>query len=187
MPRHLITTDSFYPPAYITGNYYDCGIDGTTRTTIAGVATRLVVMPFVPVVSFSIDRIAIDCTTAVASAQARAVIYDSDTTNNLPNTRLYDTAEFDCSAPGVKEETIGTPFAFKAGHLYWIGVHSSSTATFRGVAIASCPAIGVIGTASGAVYTGYRRDVAFGTDSPDPFGTPTLADQIIPQVKFRAA
>lgn len=186
MPRHLITTDSFYPPAYITGNYYDAGIDGTTRGTIAGIADRVVVMPFVPLISFSINRAAIDVTTNVASAQARIVIYDSDGSNSTPSTRLYNSTELDCgTATGIQEVTLD--FDFVAGHLYWIGVHNSSTATLRGVAIASCPCIGVIGTSSGAAYTAYRVQSAFGTGSPNPFGSPILINQVVPQVKFRVA
>jgi hypothetical protein len=186
MPRHALNYETQLPHVYIAGNYFDAGMGGSTRSTIAGVATRLVVYPFVPIVDISVDRAAIDVTTNVASAQARIVIYDSDGTNMLPNTNLYDSAELDCgTATGIQEVTLS--FTFEAGHLYWVGVHNSSTATLRGIPISDCRQVAVIGTSGGAVYTGYRRDVAFGTDSPAPFGTPTLSNQIMPQVKFRIA
>jgi len=183
MPRHSLAIEGQYPPFYISGNYFDCGVGGTTRTTVAGIADRVVVMPFVPSQDIAVDRAAIDVTTAVAAAEARMVIYDSDGAGGVPSTRLYDSAEQDCSTTGIKEVTLA--FTFLAGELYWVGVHNSSTATLRAVGIADCRPIGVIGTSSGAVYTAYRVGSAFGTDSPDPFGTPILLNANVPQVKFR--
>lgn len=185
MPRHGLSIESQLPPIYISGNYFDAGQGGSTRSTIAGVATRLTVYPFVPNLDVEVNLLALDVTTAVALATARACIYDSDGTNSTPGTSLYQTAELDCSTTGIKSEAFS--FTFKAGHIYWIGVHHSSTATLRGIPITDLRQIGVFSTTSGGVYTAYRRDVAYGTDSPDPFGTPILNNSIVPQIRFRIA
>ena len=183
MPRHSLAIEGQYPPFYISGNYFDCGVGSTTRTTVAGVADRVVVMPFTPGQDIAVDRAAIDVTTAVAAAEARIVIYDSDGVGGVPSTRLYDSAEIDCNVLGVTEATL--TFTFLAGKLYWVGVHNSSTAAIRGIVTADCRPIGVIPTSSGAVYNAYRVASAFSTDSPNPFGTPILLFATAPQVKFR--
>jgi len=183
MPRHALAIEGQYPPFYISGNYFDGGVGGTTRTNIAGIADRVLVIPFVPGQDIAVDRAAIDVTTAVAAAESRIVIYDSDGAGGVPSTRLYDSAEQDCSTTGLKEVTLD--FTFQAGKLYWVGVHNKSTATLRAIGVADLRPIGVIGTASGAVYTAYRVQSVFGTDSPDPFGTPIRINVNMPQVKFR--
>jgi hypothetical protein len=185
MPRHQLATENQLPPIYISGRYFDPGQGSTTRGTIAGVANRMAVYPFVPNLDIEVDQIIIDVTTGVASALARALIYESDGTNFDPGTRLLQTANYDCSTSGVKVAT--QSFSFEAGHWYWVGVHNSSTATLRGIPIADLAQLGVIGSSSGAVYNGYRRDVAFGASSPDPFGSATQANQVMPQVRFRIA
>jgi len=183
MPRHSLAIEGQYPPFYISGNYFDCGVGGTTRTTNPGILDRVLVMPFVPGQDIAVDRAAIDVTTFIAAAESRIVIYDSDGAGGVPSTRLYDSAEQDCSTTGIKEVTLA--FTFQAGKLYWVGVHNSSTATLRAISVADLRPIGVIGTASGAVYTAYRVQSVFGTDSPNPFGTPILINVNVPQVKFR--
>jgi len=183
MPRHALAVEGQYPPFYISGNYFDCGVGGNTRSTAAGLLDRVVVMPFVPGQNIAVDRAAIDVTTGVASAEARMVIYDGDGAGGVPSTRLYDSAEQDCSTTGIKEVTLA--FTFQAGKLYWVGVHNSSTATLRAVNVAECRPIGVIGTSASTVYTAYRVQSVFSTDSPSPFGTPILINANPPQVKFR--
>jgi len=185
MPRHLGQLESAQP-IYITGNYFDIGVGSTTRGNVTGVADRVVVAPFIAPKTIAVDRAAIDVTTNVAGADARICIYDGDGTGGVPNTRLYDSAELDCStATGIQEVTLS--FTFDAGRLYWVGVHNESTAALRAIVAADCRPIGVIPTTSGACYTCYRVASTFGTDSPDPFGTPILLNANVPQVRFRIA
>jgi hypothetical protein len=185
MPRHSLAIEAQMPPIYISNNYFDCGIGATTRSSIAGVATRLVVYPFVPQLNVTVNLWAIDVVTAASSALARMVIYDSDATNSLPGTRLLQSADMDCSTAGVKSENIN--FNFVAGHLYWVGVHNSSTATLRGIPVSDSRPLSVLSTSSNAVNNAYRQDITYGTSSPNPFGTATITAQILPQVKFRVA
>ena len=84
------------------GRYFTANTTpGTTTTTLAGVADRMNIYPFIPKFDFTADQLGINVTTAVASSNAKIVVYDSDI-NGRPDQRITETGNLDCSSTGAK-------------------------------------------------------------------------------------
>jgi hypothetical protein len=106
-----------------------CGalLNSFSLTTTATIVNRLYAYPFIPNQNITTSGMYINVTTAVASALSRILIYSN--VNGLPNTKLYESANLDCSTTGVKTAT--TTFNFVAGTTYWLAFYSNSTSTIN--------------------------------------------------------
>jgi hypothetical protein len=113
------------PPA---GEYIQAttGTAGTTTSTLAGAANRMDIYPFTPRADISVDRLAVNVTTAVASALGKIVVFGSDA-KGRPDAKLAETADLDFSTTGVKDGTVA--LTLRKGRTYWLGIRHSSTAT----------------------------------------------------------
>jgi hypothetical protein len=114
------------------------GAGGAAPGTLAGVANQFDLFPFSPRADVTLDRLAINCTGAVASALAKIAIYTSDA-NGRPDQRLTETGDLDCSATGTKLATVS--LTLRRGTVYWIGVRHNSTATLSAWAATATPDI----------------------------------------------
>jgi hypothetical protein len=94
-------------------------------SSTAFIANRLIAYPFIPNQSFTTSNLFINVTTPVAGSLSRIAIYSD--LDGYPNSRLFVSADLDCSTLGQKTAT--TSFSFVAGTTYWL--------TFHGGAIAS--------------------------------------------------
>lgn len=151
---------------FITGQYVDQALTALAATTLAGAANRIELYPYIPQVSFSIDRISCYVTTGVAAAQVKLVIYDSDA-NGYPGALLYESAALAAATTNaIAEATMSQ--AFVAGHIYWVGVRHSSTSTLRAIALGAAPAFGTSSTGN-AYYTVLRRTLTFATAATNPW------------------
>jgi hypothetical protein len=90
---------------------------------------RMVAYPFIPNVTFTTQNLYINVNTAVASSICRILIYSE--LNGRPDTKLYESANLDCSTLGQKTAT--TSFTFTAGTTYWLTCHSQGTPTLFGI------------------------------------------------------
>jgi hypothetical protein len=106
-----------------SGRSTNLSINGTSLNGIAGVADRMTILPYIPNVSFTCASLYMNVTTLLAAANARILIYSD--VNGVPTTKLYESANLDCSTTGIKTAT--TAFSFVAGTTYWLAIHSSST------------------------------------------------------------
>ncbi len=171
----------------VTGLYYDNSFGGSAATTTAGVAGRIELAPFYVSASKAIDRIGIACTTAVASAQARVVIYTADA-NGWPDAKVYESTALDCASTGVKEVTVS--FTFEPDTIYWLGVHHSSTAVIRAVPLANAACLGMGASNATGYFTGIRRTVTFASGAPATWTFASgelVVGMLVPSVRFRAA
>jgi len=110
--------------------------DATALGTQAGSANRLDLHPlFLNGGAARIKSLGVAVSTAVASALARAVIYEQDRANPARLVHMLSSADLDCSSVGAKKSTVD--FTFRAGGRYFVGVHQSSTATLRALALAA--------------------------------------------------
>jgi hypothetical protein len=179
---------SNYTPLWISGRFFNCAVNALAKGTIAGTADRIEVAPFIPPVNMTWDRVRLNVTTGVASALARVVVYDSDATDGLPGTLLDSSTDLDCSSTNSVPEDATFSYSFKAGRLYWVGVHHSSTATLRGVPVGGLLSLGTDAANGTTNYTCFRRaSQTFGSGSPNPFGSGNITSAIMPEVKFRIA
>lgn len=90
---------------------------------------RLVTYPFIPNVTFTSQFMYIYVNTAVASSICRILIYSN--LNGRPSSKLYESANLDCSTSGQK--TALNSFTFTAGTTYWLTCQSQGTPTLFGI------------------------------------------------------
>lgn len=106
-----------------SGQTTTLSINGAALNTLSGVANRMTLLPYIPNVSFTCASLYMNVSTLLLTANARILIYSD--VNGVPTTKLYESANLDCSTIGIK--TTLTGFSFVAGTTYWLCIHSSST------------------------------------------------------------
>lgn len=102
------------------------GAGGTTLGTLAGAAGRIDLFPFLPRADLAVDRLVINCTTALAGALARVVLYAAES-NGRPGALLMESDDLDLSTTGAKAATVA--LTLRQGRTVWLGLRTSSTAT----------------------------------------------------------
>ena len=119
-----------YPFAQ-SGDYINQAINASTKVTTSVTANRLDLAPFFPSQDFEISTFSIYCSTAVASALYRVLVYSD--LNGLPNIKLVESTDLDCSTIGLK--SYASTYNFQRGVKYWVGVNNSSTATIHALGV----------------------------------------------------
>lgn len=141
------------------------GASGALNTQI-GAADRMDLHPFIPRGDLTIDRLSINCTTAVAASTVKIILYASDAAGK-PTTRLVETATLDTATTGIKEATVA--LTLRKGVTYWVGLRHSATATLSAWGTAATPEL----TASSITVNPrklLRRTLAYATAATDPWG-----------------
>lgn len=149
-----------------SGQIYSNIPNGSSNSTTPMSTNLIYIMPFKPAQTFTTSNIFVNVSVLGAGVNARILLYSHSATNGLPDTKIYESANLDCSTTGVKTAT--TAQTFTAGTTYWLGLHTSGVVTFAGVVVASLIQIGVDSTT--AQYTSISRSVAFGS-APSTWGT----------------
>lgn len=136
----------------------DASINASTSATISTNTNILYLNPFTPNKTITSASLRINVSVSGAGLNSRILIYSD--LNGFPNTKLYESANLDCSTTGIK--TAVTAFTFTAGTTYWFGVHTSGTITLTG--ISSNSLVPLFSTsASGQMVTQFTNNVAFGS------------------------
>ena len=110
----------------VTDRTYSARLNGTpgfTYTTPGRDGMSL--YPFIPANSLTIKNLKINVASVVAGALVRILVYSD--LNGVPSSKLLESTSLDASTQGDKTYTAS--FTFTAGTTYWLGVHSSSTAS----------------------------------------------------------
>lgn len=165
--------------------WYTRPLTHTAQTTSGAVTSgRLYAIPFFVPRTITLDRIAINVTTLVASGKARVGIYTDS--NGEPGSLVAgtDVAELDTSATGVKASTVSVTLT--AGSLYWLAVlFNNATNVVRGAAVAGMiDVLGSDNTLPTAAVTHLYVAQAYGA-LPASFGTPTNGTGTSPLVFVR--
>jgi hypothetical protein len=92
-------------------------------------SNRLDVYPFLPNQTLTNCSLTIGVVTLGVGVLSRIVIYSN--VNSFPTTKLYESANIDCSTTGDK--VVLANFTFTAGVTYWLGFYSNGAATYRGL------------------------------------------------------
>lgn len=140
---------------------------GGATTILAGAAGRIDLFPFNPRADIVTDGLGVNCTTAVASAQAKIVVYGSDALGR-PDDLLAETATLDLSTTGSK--IAAASLTLLQGHTYWLGVRHSSTATLSAWNTQCTPDINGGTAMQTTARKVVRRTLAFGTAAPSLWG-----------------
>lgn len=167
-------------------SYAHLAVNGLALTTIAAAANRLDFMPFIPARTITVNQLELEVSTAAGGGSSgRLGIYASDATTGLPTTLIQQgAATIDASATGNKTTTI-TATQLVAGTLYWIAVASSSTQTYRGLAVGALLPLEGNATAN-AMYTLRRATFTFAS-LPATAPATTLTSATAPHVRLRVS
>lgn len=149
-----------------SGKIYSNIPNGASNGTASVPANLILIMPFKPAQTFTTSNIFINVSVLGIGVNARILLYSHSATNGLPDTKIYESANLDCSTTGVKTAT--TSQTFTAGTTYWLGVHASGAVTLTGVVVASLTQIGM--DSSTNQYTAISRTVTFGS-APSTWGS----------------
>lgn len=167
------------------GRWYDGAFHGANPGTLAGAANRLDLGPFFTSQPLRVDRVAVAVSTAVASALAKIVIYNSND-DGVPDQLIYESGDLDCSTTGGKEVTVD--ITFDANRVYWLGYRHNSTATLRSIVSSSALNMGMSSSNSSTMLSCLRRTVAYASAAPDPWAF-TDSDAVFatpPSIRMRA-
>ncbi len=142
------------------------GAGGGNTGTTAGAANRTELFPYMPRMSFAVDQAIISCTTAVAAAVGKVVIYSSDAFGR-PDQLIAETADINLATTGFKPVALVMNLAAFA--TYWVGVRHSSTATVSAWGAGATPDLNG-GAASGTARKTVRRTLTYATAAPTTWG-----------------
>lgn len=179
---------------FVSGNYYDGCMNGSTGSTLTASGDRIEMIPYYTSEELTIDQIGIQTTVAGGSGvSVKIVIYQSGS-DGWPDAIVYESAEIAVDgATGF--QSIAASFTFAAGVGYWVGCwYESGVGTFRGISKDSLRSLGPSGSAANTQYTMIRRtgltyNPSSGT-APDPWtftSSDLVANFIPPCVRFRKA
>ena len=144
------------------------------------VANRLWTYPFFPANTVVSSNLYINVTTLTAGANCRILIYSD--LNGKPDSKLYESANLDCSTLGIKTAT--TTFTFTAGTRYWLTLHSSSTPSLS--TIASLGLISLRLFNNTLSVSSYIQTVTFGS-APATWGPLNPTNTLVPFIAITQA
>ena len=156
-----VKDNAFYIPPTGEDIYTTNGSGGATGT-LAGAANRIDLFPWVARGSFTSASLVLNCTTLIAAALAKFVVYSADA-NDRPLSLLLETGTVDLSTVGLKP--VAGVLSWVQGQTYWIGVRHSSTATISTWLGTATPDINT-GVMTTAAKKTFRRTLAFATPAP---------------------
>lgn len=136
---------------------------GGSTTVLSGAANRVDIFPFVPSADLVADALGVNCTTAVAAALCKVVIYES-LSNGRPGSLLLETGTADLSTTGNKILTASV--TLYRGRTYWLGVRHSATAALSAWPLQSTPDLNGGTTMVTTARKILRRTVTFATAAP---------------------
>jgi hypothetical protein len=147
-----------------TGEYVSTTMgSGGATTVLSGAAGRIDIFPFIPGADLEANALGVNCTTAVAGALCKLVVYDA-LPNSMPGSLLLETGTADLSTLGNKVLTAS--LSLYRGRTYWLGVRHSATASLSAWALQATPDInGGTAMVTTARKT-LRRTVTFATAAP---------------------
>lgn len=143
------------------------GAGGAAASTLAGAANRFDLYPYLPRADLTLNQLVVNCTTAVASAQGKLVLYSADALGR-PDALILETAVLDLGTTGAKVATVS--LSLQQGLTYWIGIRHSSTATLSAWAATATPDINGGTAISTSARKVLRRTLTFATAAPSSWG-----------------
>lgn len=145
----------FYNPS---GTYVSAALNGLANTTVAGVANRVDLYPWIPGKSLTLDQLLAEVTTGVSGAAFHIALYSSNA-DGTPNAALASVLNLSGAAAANVSGSISQ--SVTGGVLYWILVHHSSTATLRAIGVGAALPFGYASTANTQPYTALRGTATY--------------------------
>jgi hypothetical protein len=159
-----------FPPK--VGNTYNLSITSALNTSAAPLGTTGVyLMPFIPKHNITISSLKMNVIGTSAGNNARILVYDNDDVNNVPNNKIIESTNLDCSTSGFKVyNTINT---FLGYNVYWIGLQLQGNHTISQYVITNLFPLEASATVSSTTFYARLIPCNFGA-APALAGTTTL-------------
>ena len=139
------------------------GINCASMSFTSQSANNITLYPFIPHKTITSVSLKLQVGTGVAGGIARILVYSD--LNGLPNTKLYESANLDCSTSGIK--TAITSFTFTAGTTYWLACHTGADINMLSIPVTNLMPI-AFQNASSSVTSFASLSVAIGS-APNPY------------------
>lgn len=110
---------------------------GVNLSTVAAVADRTVIAPFMTAVDMAVDQVAFLITSTVGGAFAKVICYNSDGANFQPGTVFFESPNVSTGASPAAV-SLSSTVTFKAGVLYYLGTRFNSIPTVRSLGNGGC-------------------------------------------------
>lgn len=136
---------------------------GGSTTVLTGAANRIDLFPFVPSADLVADAVGVNCTTAVASAECKVVIYAA-LDNGQPGSLLFESSPTSLATTGNK--VITAAVSLLRGRTYWLGIRHSANAALSAWALQATPDINGGTTMVTSARKTLRRSETFGNAAP---------------------
>lgn len=137
---------------------FTAAITAAIPTTYITQFNGIVLSPLILARNMTYTSIRINVTSFTAGCLSRIVIYSD--LNGLPDSKLYESANIDCSTNGLK--TVTVTGSFTAGTVYWIGIHSNNNCTITGINQgATIPIMNTL--INGSTVVAWRYSYVFGS------------------------
>lgn len=173
---------AFLKPA--AAAYIGNGANGAL-STVAGVADRISLAPWLCPWPLTIDQAGISCSTAVAASVCKVVIYDSDPLGR-PSRPVAETADISTAGTGTLFASVAATLS--AGAIYWLGVRFSATQTIRSLANTSAQPIGWTSAVTPVAQFTLNDSLTYGLPAaPWAFANAQIATTLPPLVLLRVA
>lgn len=140
---------------------------GGATSVLTGAAGRMDLFPFVSGGDLAVDALGVNCTTAVAAALCKLVVYEA-LANGQPGGLLFETATADLSTVGNK--VLAASLTVYRGRTYWLGVRHSSTAALSTWGLQATPDINGGASMVTTARKTLRRTVTFANAAPANWG-----------------
>jgi hypothetical protein len=114
---HVLTK----PVSGRTYNARTTGTNGGGNFNPSG--NTITLYPFIPANTLTVSNLQANVVTAIASGLIRILVYSD--LNGVPNSKLIESTNLDCSTSGVKTYT--ESYTFTAGTVYWLGYYANMT------------------------------------------------------------
>ena len=154
----------------------DASISAVSAPSQATTTNLLSLYPFIPNKTITSVSLKIAVTTLGAGVNARILIYSD--LNGFPNTKLYESANLDCSTIGNK--TALTTFTFNAGTTYWLGLHTSGVASLTHINAQGLIPLYITNAGSSAI-TQYTSTIALGS-APSTYTYSSQGTGAVPRI-----
>jgi hypothetical protein len=159
----------------LTSQGISAQLNAAGTSTVIMAANQMYAYPFIPNKTITSVSLKINVTVSGAGVNCRVLIYSS--VNGAPTTKIYESADLDCSTTGIKTAT--TAQTFTAGTTYWLCVQSSGTTTLSGIQALALLPLTMSSTLSATPTVAYINTSIFGS-APTTFVINNRTNSTVP-------
>jgi len=161
----------------LTSQGISAQLNASGTSAVAMNVNQMYAYPFIPNNTITSVSLKINVTTLGVGVNCRILIYSS--VAGVPTTKVYESANLDCSTIGVKTAT--TSFTFTAGTTYWLCLQSSGITSLSGIQPSALIPLAMATSPASAPTVAYINTSTFGS-APTTFAINNRTNTAVPLV-----